>query len=160
MARPSTVEAHPRKAEIDAALLSGTPYRDIAGQFDISKSAIERYVNSQPEQLTKAQHAHEVASADVLLGQVEELRSKMFAMFNKMERAGNYATAIKAARELRAIYELLLETEGRLNRAPQVNVLLSPEWGHVRGVLLAALIDYPDARASVAAALEGLPDAQ
>ena len=54
--------------------------------------------------------------------------------------------------ELRVL-ALLGELLGELNRSPQVNILVAPQWIEVRALLMAALADYPEARASVAAVL-------
>jgi hypothetical protein len=56
-------------------------------------------------------------------------------------------------REARSTIELLLEVEGELDRGGTVNIVISPEWGQVRTVLLTALAPYPDARFAVADAL-------
>jgi hypothetical protein len=45
---------------------------------------------------------------------------------------------------------------GELNRQPQVNILIAPEWLEVRAVLVQALQAYPEARTAVAAALAGV----
>jgi len=43
-----------------------------------------------------------------------------------------------------------------LNTNPVVNVLVSPEWTATRSALMLALGPYPDARAAVVAALDGV----
>jgi len=67
--------------------------------------------------------------------------------------------ASNANREARANVELLGELLGELNRAPTVNITLSPEWVHIKVVLMAALGDFPDARAAAALALQGMTHA-
>ena len=54
------------------------------------------------------------------------------------------------------VLSLLGELLGELNRQPQVNVLVSPEWLTVRGVLLEALSAYPEARVAVVGRLAAL----
>ena len=43
MARPCSICAHSERLEIDRLLLQGISYRDIAGQFGLSKTAISRH---------------------------------------------------------------------------------------------------------------------
>jgi hypothetical protein len=64
--------------------------------------------------------------------------------------------ASNANREARANLELLGELLGELNRQPQVNITLSAEWIEVRAVILSALTEFPEARAQVALALQGV----
>jgi hypothetical protein len=71
----------------------------------------------------------------------------------KAEAAGDLRTALLGIREARSCIELLAEMEGEINRNPQINILVAPEWLAVRAVLLRALQAYPEARQAVAAAL-------
>jgi len=43
MPRPCTAGRHPDRDNIDEALLSGTAIRDIAGQYALAKSAVDRH---------------------------------------------------------------------------------------------------------------------
>ena len=45
MGRPCTVCSHNSREEIDTSLIGGSPYRDVAGRFGLSKSAIERHAS-------------------------------------------------------------------------------------------------------------------
>jgi len=46
MSRPCSICTHPERLEIDRLLLQGTSYRDIAGRFGLSKTAISRHKES------------------------------------------------------------------------------------------------------------------
>jgi hypothetical protein len=63
---------------------------------------------------------------------------------------------LKAAAQLQGQTELLAKLLGELNDAPQVNVLVAPEWVAVRTTLLSALGPFPEARVAVANALQAL----
>jgi hypothetical protein len=157
MARTCTVCRHPDRPAIDQALINHRPFRSIAVQFSTSKSALIRHYDDHlPEALTKARAAEETAHADNLLDQVRGLRQRAGTILDTAERAGDLRAALGAIRETRACLELLLEVEGELDRRPQMNVLLSPEWVQVRTVLLVALRPYPEARRSVAECLASL----
>lgn len=60
---------------------------------------------------------------------------------------------LKTAERLQDLLQLVAKLIGDLDDRPTVNVVLSPEWQATRGVLLEALLPFPEARASVAGAL-------
>lgn len=111
-----------------------------------------------PRKLAKAQEAKEVAAADDLLGQVKALRNKAISILAKAEQSGDYRTALQGIREARACVELLLEVEGEIERGT-VNIIVSPQWTEIRAVLIAALQHHPEARQSVATALQSIEGA-
>ena len=157
MPRTCTVCSHPERGEIDRALVSRRPFRNIAQQFSPSVWALVRHHDDHlPSALVRAREAQEVAQADDLLAQVRALRSKAMSILLRAELEGDLRTALAGIREARACLELLLEVEGRVDRRPSVNLLVAPEWLTVRATLLEALGAYPDARAAVAGRLLAL----
>jgi hypothetical protein len=151
--RPCSVCTHPDRAAIDAALVNRTSYRDISGQYRVSRSALSRHAEHIPSRLTAASAAADVARADTLLGQVQSLRDRALSLLDRAERDGDLRAAIVALRETRNTVELLAKIAGELNDAPTVNVVTSPDWCALRTTLLNALEPFPDARAAAAAAL-------
>ncbi len=142
------------RESINRALVANEPLRDIAGRYGTSKSSLERHkAEHLPAIMVKSQAAKETALAGDLLSQVQQLRDKAAAILDAAEQAGDLRTALLGIREARACVELLAEMEGELNRNPQINILIAPEWIAVRSLLMRALSDYPEARASVAAVL-------
>jgi hypothetical protein len=155
MPRVCTICRHPEKPAINAALIANEPYRLIAERYGTSPAALTRHkAEHLPASLAKAEEAKETALADDLLGQVKQLRSKAISILLKAEASGDYRTALMGIREARGCLELLAEMEGELNRAPVISLYLSPEWLRVRGVLVQALGDFPEARAAAAQALQ------
>ena len=76
MPRRCTICIHDSRSEIDQALVKRQPFRAIARQFDVSKSALVRHHDDHlPASLVKAQEATEAAQADALLAQVVGLRA-------------------------------------------------------------------------------------
>ena len=62
--------------EINKEIISGTPIRRIAARFGLSASAVARHKKKHlPETLLQAREAAEVAHADDLLAQVQELQA-------------------------------------------------------------------------------------
>ncbi len=159
MPRTCTICGHAERAAIDAALVANQPsLRDIARQFGVTKDALFRHREHLAETLTRAVDAREVAHGGDLLSQVQSLHTKALSILDTAEGAGDLRTALAAIREARGCLELLAEMEGELNRSPQLNVIISPEWQRVRAVILTALAPYPDARQAVSSdllAIEG-----
>lgn len=154
MPRPCTVCTHEGRRAIDRELVGDAPNRAIARQYGVSKDAIARHrAEHLPEKLARAEQAEQVAQADDLLREVRALRSKAYALLLKAESQGDLKTALSGVREARACLELLAELEGELDRRPQVNLLLAPEWLAVRTALLDALRPFPEARTIVSARL-------
>jgi len=119
MTRRCTVCTHPKRDEIDKAIVAGASYRDVAGQFGLSKSAVERHHTNGhlPAALVEAQKAAKVARADDLLAEVRGLKDKAVTILEKAEKAGKLGTALQAIRETKGCVELLarllIEVENR-----------------------------------------------
>ena len=161
MTRRCTVCDHPDRSSIDTALVAGASYRVISGRFPgSSTSALQRHAaNHVPAAVAQAQQARAVAHGDNLLTQVEELKDRAMGVLARAEAAEDLRAAVSAIKEARGCVELLAKMMGELRDGQTVNILVSPEWGRARGVILGALADHPDARVSVALALEEIHDA-
>jgi hypothetical protein len=157
MPRVCTVCVHDDRPAVDQALVNHRPYRNIAGQFRLSTSALVRHHDDHlPEALTRAKAAEATARADDLLAQLRALRSKAMALLLAAEKAGDYRTALAGIREARACLELLAEMSQAIDRRPTLNLLIAPEWLATRSALLEALRPYPEASTAVAARLMAL----
>ncbi len=160
MPRSCTVCAHPRRDEIDEALVAGESSAEIAGRYrTIGERAIRRHkANHIPARLVMAQAAEEVAQADTLLGQVRDLQRRALEILDKAEEAGELRTALGAIREARGNLELLAKLLGELDERPVMNILVSAEWVSVRTAMMEALGPYPQAQVAVAERLWELED--
>ena len=157
MPRTCTVCRHAKRHEIDAALVERRPFRDIAGQHDVSKSALVRHFDDHlPAALVKAKEAIDTAHADTILGQVRDLRDRALTVLGTAEGAGDLRTALAAIREARGCLELLGKLAGELQDGASVNVFVSAEWLQVQAVILSALDPHIDAKLAVAAALANM----
>jgi len=153
--RTCTVCQHPNTKEIDRALVAGEPFRHIAARFGTSTAALQRHkAEHVPAHVAKAKEAELTADADDLLGQLQELRRRAFAILDQAEGAGELRTALAAIREARSCIALLLEVEGELDRRGVTNVVIAPEWIGMRTVIVQALQPFPDAALVVAARLQ------
>jgi hypothetical protein len=160
MPRSCTVCVHPKREEIDRALVGETSNLSVSSLFGVSESAARRHkANHLPAKLVMARAAEEVAQADSLLDQVRDLQERALGILDKAEGAGELRTALSAIREARGNLELLAKLLGELDDRPQVNISISPEWLELRTVIVGALEPHPQARESVLKALEGTGDA-
>ena len=154
MGRPCSICTHPQRDEIDRLLVEGKePLRIIAERYGTTPSALCRHKRHIPSMLAKAHEAGEVARADDLLSQVRDLQARALAILEQAEQAGDLRTALGAIREARGNLELLAKMIGELQAPPTV-IVASPEWVALRTEILVALEPYPEARLSVARALE------
>lgn len=162
MPRVCTICTHPKREAIDQALIAGElSYRDIAGRFEISRSSLVRHKqNHLPATLAQAQEAREVANADDLLGQLDQLRAEAHRIKDKAEKAGDFRAALTGIRELVRIVELMAKVSGELQESQTVNVLIMPEWVTIRAAVVEALAPFPEARAAVAGVLQGVDHGQ
>lgn len=161
MPRVCTICTHDQRDEIDAAIVSGAPYRQIAERFGTSESAMYRHKNDHASKrvaarVAKAQDAKDVADADDLLAQIKALRNRSIGILQKAEQAGDYRTALMGIREARGCVETLMEVEGELDRRGVVNVVINPQWVELRTVIIGALEGHPEALRAVSGALASI----
>ncbi len=155
MPRSCTLCEHPKREEIDRAVVGKTSNLSVSSVFGVSESAVRRHkANHLPARLAKAHEAEEVSRADDLLRQVRILQSKTLSILLRAEGAGDLRTALSAVREARGNVELLAKLSGELDERPVVNVLVSPQWLELRTILVTALEPHPEALGAVLGALE------
>src|SRR5579859_3172863 len=148
MPRTCTVCLHPDREAIDKALLADASYRDIAGQYGLSKSAVERHkAEHLPAQLAQAKEAAEVAQADDLLAEMRKLQKITHALLGRAINDGDNRTALLAVREARGNIDMLGRLLGELEgQGTTVNIAVLPDWLAIRARLFRALEAYPEAR--------------
>ncbi len=147
---------HPRKADIDAALVTGQALRNIAEQFGTSPPALLRHRDAHlATDLVAANQAVQEEQAINVLGEMRVLLQRSKDTLARAEATCNWKAAHSALRELRQTLEVIGRLLGDLKDGPTVNVALvtSPEWTTLRTKLLNALASFPEARAAVSAAL-------
>lgn len=153
MPRPCSLCVHPERAAIDHAFVAGAPCREITVSYGVSMSAADRHKGHLPATLVQAREAAAVADADALLAEANTLYQHARAILTESRGVGDHKTALRAIDSAGRVLALLGELLGEINRQPQVNVLVMPEWLAIRGALIDALRPYPEARAAVAAVL-------
>ncbi len=156
MPRSCTICEHPEREAIDRALVGDSSNLSVSSLFGVSESAVRRHkTNHLPARLAMAQAAEEVAQADDLLGQMQDLQTRTIAILEAAESTNQHRTALSAIREARSNLELLAKLLGELDGRPVVNLSLSAEWLEMRTAILVALESHPEALRAVVGALEG-----
>ena len=154
MPRTCTVCRHRQRDEIDQDLVARQPFRDIAGHYGVSKSALVRHSDDHiPAALERAQEATEAAQADNLLAQAVDLRGRAIGILDTAVATNDLRIALGAIREARGCLELLGKLAGQLQDGPTVNILVSAEWRGLQTAILKALEPHAAARLAVADAL-------
>lgn len=155
MPRRCTICDHPDRDAIDAALVAGDAYRNIAERFGTSTTALVRHKSDHvPAHLSKAKHAEETTQADSLLGQLLSLNRETLAILKEARKGKENDLALKAIARAEKQIELQAKLLGELQEGATVNIFLLPEWQQLRTLILSALAPYPQARIAVAHALE------
>ncbi len=126
MPRTCTVCLHPKRAEVDAALLAGTPYRVAASRYESSVGALQRHREHIAPALAIAKQAERVAAADSILDKVAGLEADARRIGAAAEADGDGRTALAAVRELTRIVELLARLRGELDARGSVTVQVAP----------------------------------
>ena len=154
MARRCTICCHARREDIDVALVNGEPYRDIAGRFNISRSAVERHRRGHlPATLTNAAEAEDVARADDLLAHLSALQKRALTILEEAENGGDLRTALLAIREARSCIDLFAKLIGELKSGTEINVVTNPVWITIRRDILRSLGPFPEAKEAISRAL-------
>jgi hypothetical protein len=156
MTRTCTVCQHAERAAIDAALVAGAPYRNIAQQFDVGYTAVARHKEHIGAAIVASQEAREEAHALDVVKQLKTINATTVAILAEARQQKDPEIALKAIDRIQRQIELQAKLLGDLDDRPQVNVLVLPEWVALRSAILAALIAYPDARDAVADAVARL----
>lgn len=154
MGRPCTVCAHKDLKEINKLLICSGTYREITRKYGLSKDALSRHKeNHMPELLLKSQDAKETLQADNLLDQIMYYESEARRYKELAESQGDLELALKSVDRALKCLDLFAKARGIISDAPQINVLVAPQWIELRTVIIQALEPFPRAREAVVHAL-------
>jgi hypothetical protein len=154
MAQPCSICTHPRRGEIDAALIQGSSSRDVGGRFGCSKSAVARHAKDHiAKTIAAAQQALEISHGGNLTEQIRSAKEEVHAVLDAA-RGKDPKIVLAAVGKLQGLLELLAKIDGKLQDGVTINLSSSPEWSRTREIILQALAPFPDARIAVASALQ------
>lgn len=81
--RIAEVDKHPQKEKIIKALVKGTSFREITGQYGISKSSLSRYLNdSLFPRVAKHVAERDMKDAKFVLSEIDSIISKMKKLYD------------------------------------------------------------------------------
>jgi len=120
MPRSCTVCTHKFRRKIDLALASGTSYRDIAGRFRVSRSALSRHREHVGSAIQRASEKHEERLGDNLLGEMRRVQRKAWELLARTESEGDHRASIVALREVRECIESLGEMLARAGGSEEI----------------------------------------
>jgi len=149
MARVCSICSHKQRSDIEEAMITRVSYRQITTRFSVSSGAVQRHKKHIIKALTQAREARDVARADGLLLQVQDLQGRALNILTAAEEAEDFRTALSAIREARGCIELLAKLTGELRQEGTINVLIATEWTALRTVIINTLEPYPDIQAEL-----------
>jgi hypothetical protein len=101
--------------------------------------------------------ARELQAIDVI-HQLAQSHQTTQRILEKALSEGKERVALKALEVEIKQLELTAKLTGQLNEAPQVNLLMNPEYVRLKQVLVHSLEKFPEARMELSAALERLTE--
>ena len=98
MGRRCTICMHESAETIDAALVSGTPYRNIAEQHGLAATSVHRHAKHHlGPVLAKSDRFVQRSDPERLLDRITDLETEARRLMVKAEDAGELRTALSAA---------------------------------------------------------------
>lgn len=134
--------AHAERLQIDRELVAGLPYRDIAGRFALSKSAVERHAGEHlAAAVARGGQLRDRLSADSLVAELRVLREVTLGVLEEARAVDNHEIALKAIQRLEKQSELVGRSLGELidrQRIETVSVVFAEEWLRLRPLIVGA----------------------
>jgi transposase len=109
MPRTCLACASSERREIDKALVSGEPLRNIAKRVSLSTAALFRHKPHVSQAIVKANEKREEKLGDNLLEEMQRVQRKAWELLGKMEAEGDHRGSVVALREVRECMESLGE---------------------------------------------------
>jgi hypothetical protein len=165
MPRICTVCTHEERAAIDKALIEGIAVPQIIARYStvhctIGRMALQRHKGDHlPSTLARAHEVEDLTQALDVVKQLKAINAASLDILSDARKAGDGDLALKAIDRIHKQIELQARLLGELDDRAQINVLLAPEWLHIRAVVLTALEGHPEAKRAVAGSLATLAGA-
>ncbi len=155
MPRTCTICSHAQRATIEAAIVAGTPYRDIALHFSVGHMSVARHADGHIQEAIKhAQEAKDEAQALDVVKQLKVINTVTLAILTEARAAKENGLALSAVDRVMKQLELQAKLLGDLDDAPW----LPAPWADIEAAILSSLTSYPEARVAVASALMQLEE--
>ena len=158
MARSCSICAREDVEQINQDILSGIPFERLHVKYGASVGALHRHKTHLLTQIAAVQPV-DISNPSYVMQRIQELETRADALYTAAVKKGDLLNTGRALKELREITSLYARLTGELNTQQQVvhqHLHVSPEWAYLRSVILKSLQPYPEARAALIAALEGV----
>lgn len=154
MPRVCTVCSHPERRKIDKRIAEGATNREIAGQYDLTDSSVDRHKAHIADKVARYAEKAEADTSRTVLQQVSELVAITRSILDDVQ-GDDKRTALQAIRELRGNIELLGKLTGELQSGASVQVTSNTlnVWDSKLPGIARVLQDFPDALEAVRAYL-------
>ncbi len=123
MPRTCTVCRHPKREDVDRALLRGESLRHLEKRVGIPRTSLWRHKRHSTAALARAGEAIEIAHAGQLAEELTALIGDAHRLKKQAERNSDTVTALKAIHELCRLVELAAKVSGELHDRAQHNEL-------------------------------------
>ena len=109
--------SHLRRAEIERSIVEQRSLRDIAKQFGLHSSSVNRHKKHIQKSLIKAKQGAEVSEATTLLSDVVRFKASFEEAYQNAVDGGEWTGAAAMARQMLSCVELLGKLSGELRQA-------------------------------------------
>jgi len=139
--RTCTVCNHPRRKQIDRALIASEPEYSIAKKFLVSRDAVHRHkakghagIKRAIERVKKKREAEierqadevaDVVTSDGLVAQLRDLIAEARSIAKQARRSRNLSVAMSGIDRQARVLELIARLTGELDESTRVNVLIA-----------------------------------
>ncbi len=148
---------HPKKKQINRAIVEGRTSRDIAGQFSVSKTAVGRHREGHLSPQLKAWVTkRQESDMGSLAERMEELYEQTGAILKEArsnKRKQDNGLALRAIARMEKQLGLMGHLLGELAGAASEPGVDKEEWAQLRTTILVELERFPEAKNAVARAL-------
>lgn len=160
---------HPDRASLELGLANTVPLRVLSKRYGLSVASLFRHRrNHMSPQLTAQLMTRgrlseidldnlRVTESEGILHHLVAIRGRLYRAMDQAEELGDYSASARVSGSLLKNLELTAKLLGDLQTGSASitqNILVMPEYHGLRTAIMQSLKNFPEARASVAAALQ------
>jgi hypothetical protein len=152
---------HPQRQEFERKIASKELSMSKAAQLmDSNKATVSRHMrNCFPKKVAEwvKPEASKEETLNVVNALIESHDTTLKILKDSLDE-GDRRTALMALQTEIKQLELTAKLTGQLNEAPQVNLLMNPEFMKLKQIIVKELAPYPEARVALSDALDALAE--
>lgn len=159
--RACTVCTHPKRRDIDEALVSGREFAPLARKYGLSGDAMRRHFHGHLDDIRRKEIAVElkqrrIAALDKELNEdrsdistgLTRIINEIDGILQRAKEAGDDSLALTALRDMRGTFLDLAKLHGKLTNISTVRVEIAetPQWAQLKAILVQVFDEVPQAR--------------